>query len=862
MSTPKQTTKSSNKVIFWILGLSILVMLSVVTTFMNRERILTHATNHFSTNYGVKVEELAGFTIQFDFNQPFFVDSISLEQLKVDVDYLQLEQATQEQGNKKKATPVNLVIPELPYWIPDLHITNITIQGDNLPDFAFEKEQLLSQLEFGKVESKKLKLNTLDFKNIDFRYTDSYSEFLFSVWLQDQQLLTTQLSYGLKTSGSTGSSKASDSQTSDSKILKARLATDLAKTNALITRVLPDIDMSLSGDVQLELVLDPQKTDRIALQVLLTDGGLTYAQIPAIMNAELSLNTTLVEDNKGWLPEKIDVNLVNISPMTLSVDNCSQLSALFKIASSVCQSFQQGVSPVLDPIVITPQVPLSLQVRLQDRDVENWLVKSKSLALTALMSDSKLVTQADELKLTPQSWQAHWAFSAETNSRYFSDVLQPTPVQMAAKGHVSINPTVSSANIELAIKTGSITAQKFKYTDISSDDIRIHLLEPTTIQIENNKIQPFDSAFSTTLFNNRYQKNDKINRLTAQHQMQFSEHRVALNSDWQLDDAILTSNNTVSLSNRLPTKVTGYWQVPKQTIPSFIINKYPLPTGLYLPASVTNRVDYTLNLDEGSPYLSANIVGEMTADSSDFNDFSATDINNQWRCKVSAADPDIAASLNASCQVNSAVSSVNVGPIVHNVNVSGLVLFANEQLQVAVDNASAEIFSGTVSVAPLLITDFDHIVGQLYIRNLSLPEALELYQVPGVNVTGLLKADLPFIVQGKDLSITDGTIEQQGDGGVIQIKDNVTIDQLKLTQPQLRYALELLENLHYDRLHSDVNFKPSGETKLTINIKGRNPSVERPIEFNYSHEENILQLFRSLRINDSMYDALDKMNNP
>ncbi|MFT7681571.1 MAG: hypothetical protein ACI935_001038, partial [Moritella dasanensis] len=31
---------------------------------------------------------------------------------------------------------------------------------------------------------------------------------------------------------------------------------------------------------------------------------------------------------------------------------------------------------------------------------------------------------------------------------------------------------------------------------------------------------------------------------------------------------------------------------------------------------------------------------------------------------------------------------------------------------------------------------------------------------------------------------------------------------------------------------------------------------------NYSHEENILQLFRSLRINDSMYDALDKMNNP
>jgi hypothetical protein len=335
-----------------------------------------------------------------------------------------------------------------------------------------------------------------------------------------------------------------------------------------------------------------------------------------------------------------------------------------------------------------------------------------------------------------------------------------------------------------------------------------------------------------------------------------------LNSDWQLDDALLKSENTVSLLEFKPIKAEGYWQLPTQSIPSLMTDVYPLPKGLTLSAQITNQLNYTLNLATQKPYLAANISGELTADSAYFNDISAAQLKTSWRCNMDSKDADISASLMAKCTVNSDVAAVNLGPVVENITVSGLVSLTSGQLQVAVDNASADIFSGQVSVLPLLITDFEHIVGQIQVRNLSLPEAVELYQVPGVKVTGLLKADLPFVLQGSAVSITDGVIQGQGQGGIIQIKDNVTIDQLKLTQPQLRYALDLLENLHYERLYSAVDFKPSGETKLLISIKGRNPSVERPIEFNYSHEENILQLFRSLRINDSMYDALDKMNNP
>ncbi|MDX2319024.1 MAG: YdbH domain-containing protein [Moritella sp.] len=860
MSTPKKTAISSNKVTFAILGLLIFVVISVVSTFIYRERISISVSNYFVKSYGVRVEQLTGLEIQFDLQQPLFIEKITLDNLALTIDYLQFEQVTENQTAETdpKTTANVLIIPELPDWIPDLHIHNMTVQAENLPDFSANKLQSWSAL----------KLTTFDVKNIVLRYNDASPQFGFSVWLQDQQLLTAQLNYVSK-----DVSSADSRNTDNNKILKARLNTDLSKVNAIVSRVLPEFNGLLSGTIKLKLAFDPQHMDRMALSILLNNAGLSALphkaalheqQQSLIANTNLTLDTELAFDDKGWLPETIDLNLVDIDPITVSADNCSAFGALFKIDSGVCQSFKQGASPKLAPVTIRPTLPLSLQVTVAERNIENWQVTAQQLATTVLMSENTLALQVNKLRLTPQSWQGGWAVSATSNSRFFSaiDGLAPMPIQVTAKGVMEINLASVPPQTQLLVNQANIAAQQFKYTDMSSDDIALKLLAPTTINIVNNEVLPFNWSFSTTLINNQYQQMYQINTLTAQHQGQFSVNKVVLSSDWQLDDTVLKSNNTLSLSSLEPNKAEGYWLLPTQDIPSVITKIYPLPAGLELAAQMTNQLNYRLNLNAQQPYLTANIVGEITADSGHFNDISAADLNTHWRCKMDAEDADILASLAVKCTINSDVATVNMGPVVHNINVSALVSLADEQLQVVVDNVSGEVFSGTVSVSPLIITDFDHIVGQIQVRHLSLPEAIELYQVPGVKVTGLLKAELPFVLQGSAVSITDGIIEGQGEGGIIQIKDNATIDQLKLTQPQLRYALELLENLHYDRLHSDVDFKPSGETKLTINIKGRNPSVERPIEFNYSHEENILQLFRSLRINDSMYDALDKMNKP
>ncbi|QFI37848.1 hypothetical protein FR932_08285 [Moritella marina ATCC 15381] len=864
MSTPQQAKKASFHLGRWILGVSTLMMLSVAISFSYRENIIIQVSNHFANNHGIKVEQLTGLVMTFDLKQPWFIESITLANVDLSIDYLQFQRATQVQATDGELNTTALIMPVLPDWVPDLHITNITVRGDNLPDFAEDKIQSWSSLQ----------LNTLDVKNIVFRYNDAAPEFGFSVWQQDQQLLTAQFHYTTdqlsdKTDPLNGKSKEGDSH----KQLHALLLTDLAKTKPIMNLLLPEFTGLLSGFIKLELAFNPENIDRIAVSVWLNDGELKKAQQALITNANLTLTTELTLADNTWLADTVDLTLGSMEPITVSADNCALFGSFIDMTSSVCQPFLQTESShktksflqsKLTPVTITPKLPLGLQLSIQERDINNWQITAQQLATAISMSDNKLALQVDKLLLTPQFLQTAWAMTVDGNSRYINvvDGLAPMPIQVAAQGYAKIDLTSKVLPIELFVKRAKITAQQFEYTDMSSDNITVELLAPTSVNIKDNKLLPFTSAFATNSYNNQYQQAYKISRLTAQHKVDFNSKALTLNSDWQLDDTALKSKNTLSLLGLAPTKATGSWLVPAQSIPAFVTHANPLPKGLDISPLVTNRLNYTLNLNEKRPYLTATVKGELTADSVNFKDILASELQTNWRCNMDSKDADIATSLMARCTIGGNVATINIGPVVDNIAVSGLVSLVGGQVQVAVDNASAEIFSGQVSVLPLLITDFDHIVGQIQVRNLSLPEAVELYQVPGVNVTGLLKADLPFVLQGSAVSITDGVIEGQAQGGIIQIKDNVTIDQLKLTQPQLRYALELLENLHYDHLHSDVDFKPSGETKLLISIKGRNPSVERPIEFNYSHEENILQLFRSLRINDSMYDALDKMNNP
>ena len=112
----------------------------------------------------------------------------------------------------------------------------------------------------------------------------------------------------------------------------------------------------------------------------------------------------------------------------------------------------------------------------------------------------------------------------------------------------------------------------------------------------------------------------------------------------------------------------------------------------------------------------------------------------------------------------------------------------------------------------------------------------------------------------KGLTIHHGLLLNQADG-LIQIEGNPAIEQLKLSQLKLKYALDALKELHFSVLQCDVNMQADGSTQIKMKIEGTNPDIVRPIHFNYLHEENLIQLFRSLQIGNVLNDKIDQSIN-
>ncbi len=73
--------------------------------------------------------------------------------------------------------------------------------------------------------------------------------------------------------------------------------------------------------------------------------------------------------------------------------------------------------------------------------------------------------------------------------------------------------------------------------------------------------------------------------------------------------------------------------------------------------------------------------------------------------------------------------------------------------------------------------------------------------------------------------------------------------------------LRLLKDLNYHQLSSQVSYQSNGDTTLKVSIKGKSPalSAQREVNFNYTHQENLLQLLKSLRITHDVETQLDRL---
>ncbi|PBQ28319.1 YdbH domain-containing protein [Shewanella algae] len=145
----------------------------------------------------------------------------------------------------------------------------------------------------------------------------------------------------------------------------------------------------------------------------------------------------------------------------------------------------------------------------------------------------------------------------------------------------------------------------------------------------------------------------------------------------------------------------------------------------------------------------------------------------------------------------------------------------------------------------------------LVLQGLSLEELLAIQPQEGIYADGIFDGVLPVFITGGQVSVKGGRLAARAPGGLIKIGNNPAVAQMRAGQPYLDFAFSTLEHLQYSTLASTYDMAPDGEAWLKVEVKGKAEGIERPIHLNYSHEENMLQLLRSLTIGDKLQTQIE-----
>jgi hypothetical protein len=194
------------------------------------------------------------------------------------------------------------------------------------------------------------------------------------------------------------------------------------------------------------------------------------------------------------------------------------------------------------------------------------------------------------------------------------------------------------------------------------------------------------------------------------------------------------------------------------------------------------------------------------------------------------------------------IDSIDVGVMLNQLEAEVLAMNSKLRLQ----DIQGGIFNGKFFVDNLWLDGRNQQV-EVDFQNIDLAQVVALQKQPGIQVTGNLAGKLPVFIDNKGISIKDGWASSLA-GGKLTIVDNPSFDSIKQQQPELA----LLENLNFSQLKSKVKFNPDGWMIFDFAITGNNPDKQQSVNFNYSHEENILTLLESIRLVKSVENKIEK----
>lgn len=171
-------------------------------------------------------------------------------------------------------------------------------------------------------------------------------------------------------------------------------------------------------------------------------------------------------------------------------------------------------------------------------------------------------------------------------------------------------------------------------------------------------------------------------------------------------------------------------------------------------------------------------------------------------------------------------------------------------------NVGVDMLSGHIGMQALNFPQKAPAV--LTLKGIDLSELFTILKPKQFTMSGKVDGELPLYLNHPEWVVRNGWIENSGSLTLRLDRDLVAaINEDNMATGDI---MDWLRYMEISRSRADVNLNNLGMLTMEAQIKGFNPTknAERLVILNYHHEEDIFQLWRSLRFGDNLQDLLEQ----
>ncbi|WP_194945006.1 YdbH domain-containing protein [Shewanella sp. TC10] len=484
--------------------------------------------------------------------------------------------------------------------------------------------------------------------------------------------------------------------------------------------------------------------------------------------------------------------------------------------------------------------------------------------------DSSLLTESFEIFLGAFELKAQQdielSVNLDTNNQAVSSDINAIANNTTAINATGIQSSLKQSNQSNPGLVSELLAQTNETElDWSLQNIRIDKLIPNRSKVRRYKVL-------------------RLDEITLNQQLRLQQQLLTGRELWQLDELLLSSYHLLRLpQQQTPVSLAGQWQVDTdlQSVINTLGQTQMLPDNLTLSGYNKLNAGFALNESQGVSLFEMKFEQQLTQLDAKYNDNFFYDANLTSNCQFNwqqvhstPSQPTTYSQSRLLCQQ----AELNIADAYVGVNLENINLKANISLgkndEIPAKNwlqeisglsdtdvnltACGDLLDGQFLIPEFYVKLHDKSEGYFVLNGISLESLLAAQPQVGVYADGIFDGVLPATLIDGKVTIKGGHLAARQPGGLIQVSNNPALEQIRNTQPYLDFVVQALEHLEYSQLSSSFDMEDNGDASLKIQVKGKSQDIERPIHLNYSHEENLFQLYKSTQIGNRLQNDIER----